>query len=416
MPKVDGVEFPYTKAGMQKAQAWATMTGKPMQKEYQDGGTVHLRDTRRVIDPSTIQEVAHKPIESGTRQAVRYKGKTKGGSDVHMVKDIPGLTNKEWKRQLSTQALINLIKRNPDFGDTLSGEKATEFMNMEPRTTKDLLKLLLTLLPEDKDVLKTLQEVPKYSLGGWIKKRLTPPKKGKTLLNKLGHIGMGITGGLDAIPGVGLLTQATVGNISRAAACAGADDFWSCMEYGVGSPDKVSVPIKNRLYNPSGSPVTTPVSTGNFGFESNLPPLHTGITMDEQQLADWQNYIGDNTGLSEQEIMNEYKKFLESQEPPPEEKKSPKFWGFEKFGKGKKGNLQALVDEMLGDKPKKMQMGGPIAMNSMTPGRRMYNMPQRKKRPVMQTSTAGMPMRGMASGMPMMKKGGQVKMPKGWHV
>jgi len=71
---------------------------------------------------------------------------------------------------------------------------------------------------------------------------------------------------------------------------------------------------------------------------------------------------------------------------------------------------------MLGGKPKKMQMGGPIAMNSMTPGRRMYNMPQRKKRPVMQTSTAGMPMRGMTNGMPMMKKGGKVKMPKGWHV
>ena len=411
MPKVDGVEFPYTKAGIQKAKAWAEMTGKPMQREYQDGGRV-IAD---ILDPSSLEEVAWKPIEHGQRQAVRYKAKTKGGEDRHIVRDIAGLTNKEWKRQMSTMGLRDAIKNNPGFGDTLSAQEATEFMNMEPRTTKDLLKLLLTLLPKDKDVLKTLQEVPKYGLGGWIKKRLTPPKKGKTLLNKLGHIGMGITGGLDAIPGIGFLTQATVGNVSRAAACAGADDFWNCMEYGAGSPDKVSVPVKNRLYNPSGSPVTTPISTGDFTFESNLPPLNTGITMDEQQLANWQNYIGDNTNLSDAELSEMYTSFLESQEPPPEEKKSPKFWGFEKFGKGKKNNLQALVDEMLSNEPKKMQMGGPIAMSSMTPGRRMYSMPKKKK-PVMQTSTAGMPMRGMASGMPMMKKGGQVKMPKGWHV
>ena len=33
MPKVDGVDFPYTQAGMQKAKAWAAMTGKPMQLE-----------------------------------------------------------------------------------------------------------------------------------------------------------------------------------------------------------------------------------------------------------------------------------------------------------------------------------------------------------------------------------------------
>ena len=40
MPIVNGVEFPYTKAGMQKAKAWSEMTGKPMkmEKEYQEGG------------------------------------------------------------------------------------------------------------------------------------------------------------------------------------------------------------------------------------------------------------------------------------------------------------------------------------------------------------------------------------------
>ena len=33
MPKVGGVEFPYTKKGMQKAKAWSEMIGKPIQME-----------------------------------------------------------------------------------------------------------------------------------------------------------------------------------------------------------------------------------------------------------------------------------------------------------------------------------------------------------------------------------------------
>ena len=45
MPKVGGVEFPYTKEGMRKAKAWSEMIGKPIQidkkkakKKYQQGG------------------------------------------------------------------------------------------------------------------------------------------------------------------------------------------------------------------------------------------------------------------------------------------------------------------------------------------------------------------------------------------
>ena len=58
--------------------------------------------------------------------------------------------------------------------------------------------------------------------------------------------------------------------------------------------------------------------------------------------------------------------------------------------------------------PEKMQMGGPVGMSSMMPSRRMYGQRPRK-RPVMQTSTAGMPMRGMNAGIPMMKQGGMTK-------
>ena len=142
MPTVDGVEFPYTKAGMQKAKAWSAMTGKPMQmeKEYQGGGRV-IAD---ILDPSSLEEVAHKPIESGTRQAVRYKAKTKGGEDRHIVRDIAGLTNKEQKRQLSTMGLRDAIKNNPGFADTLSAEDATKWMEMDDEVSMwDLIKKIM---------------------------------------------------------------------------------------------------------------------------------------------------------------------------------------------------------------------------------------------------------------------------------
>lgn len=146
MPKVDGVEFPYTKQGMQKAKAWAAMTGKPMkmEKKYQEGGQVTTRDTRQVLDPSSLEEVAWKPIEHGQRQAVRYKAKTKGGEDRHIVRDIAGLTNKEWKRQMSTMGLRDAIKNNPGFADTLSAEDATKWMEMDDEVSMwDLIKKIM---------------------------------------------------------------------------------------------------------------------------------------------------------------------------------------------------------------------------------------------------------------------------------
>ena len=253
MPKVDGVDFPYTQAGMQKAKAWAAMTGKPMQmeKKYQGGGYAEfnpgdrpqtgkeaareyveeniedvanlamgtigggggsfwkmikniiknpkkstfksatgrtteaegkqiaqaikdfqkkqlkesfadwnksMREARNPewgklrpedmvtfkdlakkkgkkykkggrINPSSIEEVAHKPIESGTRQVVRYKAKTKGGEDRHIVRDIEGLTNEADKRALSSLMLMEAIRNNPDFADTVSSVEADRFMN-----------------------------------------------------------------------------------------------------------------------------------------------------------------------------------------------------------------------------------------------------------------------------------------------
>ena len=145
MPKVGGVEFPYTKAGMQKAKAWAEMTGKKMQKGkgYHKGGR---------IDPSSIQEIAHKPIESGTRQAVRYKAKTRGGEGRHIVGDIEGLSNQADKRALSSLMLMEAIRNNPDFADTVSAAQATEFMNRKEPSMWDLLKGIIPQYAEGGEV------------------------------------------------------------------------------------------------------------------------------------------------------------------------------------------------------------------------------------------------------------------------
>ena len=179
MPKVDGVEFPYTEAGMQKAKAWAAMTGKPMKmdKEYQSGGRV-IAD---ILDPSSLEEVAHKPIESGSRQAVRYKAKTKGGDDRHIVRDIAGLANKEQKRQLSTMGLRDAIKNNPGFADTLSAEDATDFMNMNDEVSIwDLLKKI----------------VPSFEQGGEIPagRRMYDTKKKKKTVMQTSTEGMPVRG------------------------------------------------------------------------------------------------------------------------------------------------------------------------------------------------------------------------------
>jgi hypothetical protein len=144
MPTVGGTEFPYTKVGIQKAKAWAEMTEEPLEmKEYKKGGQ---------LDPSSLEEVAWKPIEHSQRQAVRYKVKTKGGEDRHIVRDIAGLTNEEWKRQLSTQGLREAIKNNPGFADTVSAKDAEEFMNIKETGLWDLIKNILPKFQEGGEV------------------------------------------------------------------------------------------------------------------------------------------------------------------------------------------------------------------------------------------------------------------------
>tara|TARA_R110000824_G_scaffold244362_2_gene433103 strand:- start:9605 stop:10045 length:441 start_codon:yes stop_codon:yes gene_type:complete len=143
MPTVGGTKFPYTKAGMQKAKAWSEMTGKPMEKEYEDGGTVHLRDTRNVLDPSSLEEVAHKRIPGGS--VARYTAQTKAGDERNLARYIPGEGGKTKRRQVTTEGIRSAIRDNPDYADTLSLQEAKDFMDGDAYTKRELLELIMKL-------------------------------------------------------------------------------------------------------------------------------------------------------------------------------------------------------------------------------------------------------------------------------
>ena len=102
MPNVGGTEFPYTKAGIQKAKAWAEMTGKPMKmKKYKKGGKASL-------DPSSLEEVAHKRIPGGS--LARYTAMTKGGDQRNLARYIEGKVVKLKEDKLLLKVLEKLLE------------------------------------------------------------------------------------------------------------------------------------------------------------------------------------------------------------------------------------------------------------------------------------------------------------------
>jgi hypothetical protein len=140
MPTVGGEKFPYTKKGMQEAKAWSGITGESvkMEKKYNKGGKVTMRDTRQVLEPSSLEEAAHLRVPGGS--AARYTARTKGGDERHITRYIPGEGGKEHRRQVATNSLREAIRMNPDFGDTVSLEHALEFMQPEKNTMWNQLK------------------------------------------------------------------------------------------------------------------------------------------------------------------------------------------------------------------------------------------------------------------------------------
>jgi hypothetical protein len=164
---------------------------------------------------------------------------------------------------------------------------------------------------------------------------------------------------------------------------------------------------------------------GVQGTQSGQPPITTGTNVTtgftptgfgdlfSEDIGNFFLQYGDNTAFTPNEA-GEMQTDMATTSEPKEinrnkfRKMSPYF-----FTKGEddSSNLLGLINNLL--VPKKMKMGGAISSPSLSLGRRMYNMPKKKKT-VMQTSTKGMPMRGMQSGVPMMKQGGMTK--KKYHI
>ena len=128
MPTVGGTKFPYTKAGMQKAKAWSEMIGKPV---------------KMVLDPSSLEEVAHKRIPGGS--VARYTAQTKAGDERNLARYIPGEGGKTKRRQVTTEGIRSAIRDNPDYADTLSLQEAKDFMDGDAYTKRELLELIMKL-------------------------------------------------------------------------------------------------------------------------------------------------------------------------------------------------------------------------------------------------------------------------------
>lgn len=114
-------------------KAWEAMM-RVNNPKYNNGGKV--KDS---INPSSLEEVAHKDYDSGLRQVTRYKAKTYGGDQRNMVKDIGGLTNKKGKRESATEALRRAIMTNPMYSDTVSIGKAKDFIKNADKSLWELL-------------------------------------------------------------------------------------------------------------------------------------------------------------------------------------------------------------------------------------------------------------------------------------
>ena len=157
MPTVGGTHFKYDKAGMQKAKAWSEITGKPMKmdkkskgKKYQPGGQVSSRVTADVLQPSSLDEVAHKVLPESTR--ARYTARTKGGEQRHLTQDIAGVGGRKDRRRVALMALRDAIKNNPDFSDTVSFQNAKAFIeNKNPSLWDRFLDLIMGMTEDPKN-------------------------------------------------------------------------------------------------------------------------------------------------------------------------------------------------------------------------------------------------------------------------
>jgi len=100
------------------------------------------------IDRSTLQSI--KNLDQGDHAKILYRFLTKGDNEGnrregHIGTFVHGLPTQE-KKDFDYIGLMEAIKNNPNFSDTLSAQEAKEFMQpYTPRSASDMLRELLKL-------------------------------------------------------------------------------------------------------------------------------------------------------------------------------------------------------------------------------------------------------------------------------
>lgn len=97
------------------------------------------------IDPSTLKSVKNQYVNAfpiGDLEKIQYGGQTFGGRDVNIVREVPGFPT-DSRRSGDFSALLEMVKQNPNFADTLSKSVADERMQPEQGILKTLMNLMM---------------------------------------------------------------------------------------------------------------------------------------------------------------------------------------------------------------------------------------------------------------------------------
>jgi hypothetical protein len=87
----------------------------------------------------TLQSIAN--MQRGNFEDILYKAQTQGGEDRYIHRGVGGLPTKG-RREFQYHNLMNEIKNNPSFADTLSYQKGMEMVAPSKGIIQQLLESL----------------------------------------------------------------------------------------------------------------------------------------------------------------------------------------------------------------------------------------------------------------------------------
>ena len=95
-------------------------------------------NNKNQIDRSTLQSIAN--LDQGDHAKILYEFLTKGGRKGNIGSYVHGVPTQE-RKDFNYIGLMEAIKNNPNFSDTLSAQEAKEFIQPDPSMLQALLKL-----------------------------------------------------------------------------------------------------------------------------------------------------------------------------------------------------------------------------------------------------------------------------------